>query len=245
LQVNCSDSESSSNGFANSFVLLYSFMTLDDTAVVTEASEESYDGTDSDTSLNDFLRNLRSRNAPHPVQKSAHGTQTPSVVPKRKVPHIPTVRSSHDRDKNVIAVMAPNPYLRGSTEVSYYALTEYTEPELHDVASSMSVKSERSAGTRLHHPPVHYDTLSRHATRPPKAPTRTASTSVPRAQQQARQQVQSRLGKPVASSAPSTARMSRSAIQRPKVVKLPGPQQNTPVVQRPKVVKLPGPHPWH
>jgi hypothetical protein len=220
-------------------------MTLDDTAVATEASEESYDGTDSDTSLNDFLRNLRSRNAPHPVQKSAHGTQTPSVVPKRKVLPIPTVRSSHDGDKNVIAVMAPNPYLRGSTEVSYYALTEYTEPEVHDVASSVSVKSERSAGTRLHHPPVHYDTLSRHATRPSTAPTRTASTSVPRAQQQARQQVQSRVGKPVASSAPSTARRSRAAIQRPKVVKLPGPHQNTPVVQRPKVVKLPGPHPWH
>lgn len=150
-------------------------MSLDDSAI-TEASDPCDEGSESDTSLENFLRNLRNQNLPGPVEKAAHSTQTPAgLMPKKRTAHLPLLRASREdrSSKTVIAVMAPNPYLRPSTEVDYYALTETIEPEIRDAAVSMSMQSDRGPPTRLHHPPVVYDAQSRRLARPLTAPTST------------------------------------------------------------------------
>ena len=118
-----------------------SFATCDSPFISEAVSDSSDEDMPSDTSLENFYHNLRARNQTGPKEKLSSSTQTiGSKIRKMNIREQPAPRR---RDKKeVVAVLAPNPYQRPSTETSYYAFME--SPSEVTSRSMMSLSSQGS-----------------------------------------------------------------------------------------------------
>jgi hypothetical protein len=153
-------------------------MTLDESAFLSDPSESSAESSMTDSSIQDFMRGLKSRDSRK--EKLNNSTQTLGrKVKKKRREDLPVRRD--DGPKNVVAVMAPNPYQRPSTGVSYYAFRESGGMEsvrssmAPSVSSRSGVQSLRgSGGGRMVH-----DTYSRPDRRPTSAPAPSAAAPRP------------------------------------------------------------------
>ena len=132
-------------------IIYSSFATCDSPFISEAVSDSSDEDMPSDTSLENFYHNLRARNQTGPKEKLSSSTQTiGSKIRKMNIREQPAPRR---RDKKeVVAVLAPNPYQRPSTETSYYAFmespSEVTSRSMMSLSSQGSVRQHRGDYSR-------------------------------------------------------------------------------------------------